>query len=59
MTTRGKECGYYPPTTAENIPDIAGAPAANAIPRDSGSAINATLTAAIKSLFQFLSVLLN
>ena len=38
---------------AEKIPDIAGAPAARAIPKESGKAINATLTAAIKSFFQF------
>ena len=42
-----------PPTIAEKIPDIAGAPAAKAIPNDSGRAISATLTAAIKSLCQF------
>ena len=38
---------------AEKIPDIAGSPAAKAIPKESGRAINATLTAAIKSFFQF------
>ena len=32
---------------------MAGAPAAKAIPRESGSAINATLMAAMKSLCQF------
>ena len=36
----------------ENIPAIAGARAAKAIPKESGKAMSATLTAAIKSLFQ-------
>ena len=34
------------------IPDIAGAPAARAIPSESGKAIKETLTAAIMSFFQ-------
>ena len=42
-----------PPTTAEKIPDIAGAPAAKAIPNERGKAMSATLIAAIKSLCQF------
>ena len=42
-----------PPTIAENIPAIAGAPAAKAIPNESGKAISATLKAATKSLCQF------
>ena len=39
-----------PPTTADRIPDIAGAPAAKAIPKESGKAIRETLIAAIRSL---------
>jgi len=38
---------------AEKIPDMAGAPAAKAIPIESGRAMSATLMAAIKSLCQF------
>jgi hypothetical protein len=38
---------------ADQMPAIAGAPAAKAIPNERGNAIRATLIAAIKSLCQF------